>query len=425
MSAMLFSRIFPAFLFFWLGVCGVGFSNEVLTWEDCLKEAAIHHPDLIAAREEIVQGQTAKIIAASDGLPQVTANVSGTASRSDSSGGGKTFDYGASGTQLIFDGLKTINNVRAASETITAAKENFKFTSAEVRLRLRAAFVNLLKAQELVSLTETIYKIRKDNLDLITLRYQSGTEHKGALLTARANVAQAEFEIHQARRDVEAAQRQLLKELGLMEFLPILVKGSFDASEPVAPPPEFEKLAGAHPSILKIDAEKNAAAFDVKADQGDLWPEISVTGDISKSDNSWPPDEKGSSAGFRVSLPLFEGGARLARVAQSKSIYRQLTEQERSLRDGIVLALEQAWNDWQDAVETVKVQNDFLNASEERAKIAEEQYSVGLISFDNWTIIEDDLVRNKKTFLNTQANALLAEAQWIQAKGETLEYENK
>ena len=30
----------------------------------------------------------------------------------------------------------------------------------------------------------------------------------------------------------------------------------------------------------------------------------------------------------------------------------------------------------------------------------------------------------KKSFLDAQASALLAEAQWIQAKGETLEYED-
>ncbi len=59
---------------------------------------------------------------------------------------------------------------------------------------------------------------------------------------------------------------------------------------------------------------------------------------------------------------------------------------------------------------------------EERATISEAQYSSGLISFDNWIIIEDDLVMAKKSYLEVQANALLAEANWIQAKGGTIEY---
>ena len=44
------------------------------------------------------------------------------------------------------------------------------------------------------------------------------------------------------------------------------------------------------------------------------------------------------------------------------------------------------------------------------------------MTYDNWTIIEDNLVQAKTSFLSAQDNALLAEADWIQAKGEALEY---
>lgn len=397
---------------------------EGLTWQDCLKEAAGNHPDLIAAQEGVVQGQAAKAIVSSSALPQVTANLNAATSRTGTSGSSNSFDYGISGTQLVFDGFKTINNIKSAAESIKAARESFKFTSTTVRFRLRTAFVDLLKAQELVKLTQEIYDIRKRDLDLITLRYRSGTEHKGALLTAQANLSQASFEINQAKRGLETAQVQLSKEMGRKEFLPITVTSGLAVSDAVLQKPDLEAIAQNNPAILKINAQVNAASFDVNASQGDFWPVLSLTGGISKTGSSWPPAQKDTTGGVRVSLPLFEGGARFAQVARSKSIYRQLQEEERSIKDGIVLALEQTWNGLQDAVESVQVQNDFLNAAAERAKIAEQQYSVGLITYDNWTIIEDDLVSSKKTFLNTQTNALLAEANWIQAKGETLENEN-
>ena len=73
-------------------------------------------------------------------------------------------------------------------------------------------------------------------------------------------------------------------------------------------------------------------------------------------------------------------------------------------------------------MESLKVQKEMLVAAQERADIAETQYSTGFIAFDNWIIIENDLVKAKKTYLESQANALYAEAEWIQAKGETLEY---
>ena len=66
-----------------------------------------------------------------------------------------------------------------------------------------------------------------------------------------------------------------------------------------------------------------------------------------------------------------------------------------------------------------------LDAALERSKIAEAQYSIGFITFDNWIIIQDDLVRAKRSYLDARAAALQAEASWIQAKGETLEYAQK
>ena len=175
-------------------------AGDALTWGDALRETASNHPDLIAAGEEIVQGRASKTIAAAGAYPQVSADLSTSSTHSKNSGSQNIFAYGVSGTQLVFDGLKTVNNVHAASENIRAARENFRFTSANVRFRLREAFINLLRAQQLSALTEEIRQLRQTNLDLIMLRYQSGTEHKGALLTAQANLSQAVFEIRQAER---------------------------------------------------------------------------------------------------------------------------------------------------------------------------------------------------------------------------------
>ncbi len=396
---------------------------ETLTWTDCLREAARNHPDLIAAKEGIEQSQADKKIAVGGVWPELTADLNAATIQTSDTGSAKAFSYGLSGSMLLFDGLKTPHNILAASADIKAAKENFKFTSASLRFILRQAFVDLLKAQKLVDLTQEIYNLRKSNLELITLRYESGTEHRGALLTAKANMSEAVFEINASKRGLETAQRKLSKELGRNTFGPLIVQDDFDMTSDITISPDFEKIAQNNPSVLKISAQRNAAAYDIKARQGDFLPTVVLNAGADKPDNRWPPRKDETSAGVKVSLPLFSGGANAARLSKSRSVYRQLEQEERSIQDGVAFNLEKNWNDLADAYEKVTVQKDFLAAAEERAKIAQAQYSVGIITFDNWTIIEDDLVDNRKTFLDVQAQALLAEANWIQAKGETLEYE--
>jgi outer membrane protein TolC len=396
------------------------FAEEVLTWSDCIKEAKKNHPDLISAEESINQKQADKVITKSDLYPQVDASAD--YSRTKTTTEKDSYSYGISGSQLIFNGAKTENDLKAASEDVKAAQYSYKFTSSEVRYRLRSAFISLLKAQEFLDITEEIARIRRDNLILITLRYEAGIEHKGALLTAEANVTQAKYEIVQSKRDLEARQRELLKEMGRQGFSDIRAKGSFEAVSIESERPDFDALIKDNPSLRKLAAQKNSAFFGIKSKEAGFYPKISATAGTSMSGSNFPPDQDQWDVGVGLSLPIFEGGLRLAEIKKAKAAYNQAQADERSERDSVVLALEQKWTGFLDAIDNVKVQKKFLSAGEERAKIAEGQYSLGLIQFDSWTIIEDSLVKAKKTFIDAEANALLAEAGWIQAKGETLEY---
>ncbi|MCX5702912.1 MAG: TolC family protein, partial [Candidatus Omnitrophica bacterium] len=398
-------------------------------WQDCIKEAAKNHPDIISAQEGVKESQAAKKITASALFPQVDSNLDASRAQTSATTAGRTttrtanaFGYGVSGTQLLFDAAKTLNNVNAGAQNLKAAQYNYKFTSATVRYRLRAAFINLLKAQELLNITQEIYNIRRGNLELITLRYESGIEHKGALLTAEANLAQAEFEISRAKRELEVAQRQLFKEMGRAQLRPVRLQGAFEPSDVALEKPDFVTLVNNNPSLGKLIAQKNAAAFGIKSAQADFFPRLSAQAGASKSGSYWPADNKQLNAGLTLTLPIFEGGLRMAEVAQARALFNQAQTNERSTKDGLIVTLEQAWAALQDTLESVGVQKKFLDASQERAKISEAQYSLGLIQFDNWTIIEDDLVGTKKAYLDAQANALLAEANWVLAKGETLEY---
>lgn len=423
-------KTFPIVLAFMFISCSPGIAEEVLSWQDCIKEAAKNNPNLISAQEGIKESQASKAITASTLFPQIDSSLSASTSKTTATSavtGAKTstttdsYSYGVNGTQLLFDGFKTFNNVKSASENIKAAQQSYRFTSSEVRLNLRTAFINLLKAQELVKVAEEILKIRKDNLDLITLRHQSGLEHEGALLTAESNVAQANFELSQAKRNVEVVQRQLNKEMGREEFYPMSVKGDFAVTDRVKEKPDFDAIVKNNPSLLQAAAKKNATSFNIKSAYANFSPQFSGSVEADKSGSIWPPRNRGWTAGLSVTMPIFEGGLRTAQVSQAKALYRQAEADERSTKDAATVSLAQTWAELQDAVETVDVQRKSLDAAIKRSEIAEAQYSTGFITFDNWTIIEDNFVTAKKSFLNAQANMLLAEAAWIQAKGETLE----
>lgn len=401
----------------------VAYAQDMFTWEDCVREAKKKHPDLISASEKVKQAREDKSIEISSMLPQIDGSVSGKSAEASSGVTTDTYSYSVTGEQLIFDGFKTLHNITSSSKALEAEEYNYIVASSNIRLDLRNAFTGLLKAEELTSLTKEIAERRRQNLELVKLRYEAGREHRGSLLTAEADFASAEYEVRQAERSITLSQRELSKEMGLEKLNRMSAKGEFSVVKDYEVKPDIEKLADTTPFLQELIARKEAVRYDLKSEQANFFPEVYLNGTKTKTSSTWPPENDTWSFGVTVSLPIFEGGSRFADISKAKSKFRQAESDERSGRDSVLLTIEETWKDLQDSIENVFVRNKFLEAAEERAKITQAQYETGLMSFDDWIIIEDNLVSAKKSYLNAQATMLIAEAYWIQAIGGTLEYD--
>ena len=420
-------------------------AEEPIAWKECVKEAKLQHPDLVSAKEKVNKAKAAKEIARSAVLPQVTGNADESTSNgigvsaSGSSGQGVTslqggsgsssgkpntrYTYGADLQQLLFDGFKTSYELSSAQRNIEAFRYNYDVTSSNIRLRLRTAYANLLAAQELVKVTEEIEARRRQSLALVQLRYEGGREHKGSLLTSGADLAQAVYDVSQAKRNIYLSQRQLIKELGKKAFAPFGATGDMEVKETVRERPDFEKLSDTTPLLQQLIAQKEAARFGLKSAKAGFFPQVFLNAGESNSNTNAFPDQNQYSIGTSLALPIFDGGNTIANVQQAKATLGQTEADERSGRDGVILTLSNTWTQLQNTIDNVGVQRKVLEATEERARIAEAEYSVGLLIYDNWIIIENNLVSAKKTFVNAELSALIAEANWVQAKGGTLDYD--
>ncbi len=390
---------------------------EITSWADYLQAAKKHNPDFLAAEAELQQTQAELTSAYSNWYPQADLSAS-----VRTSSGSESYATGISVRQLIFDGFKTPAAVGKAQAQLEKAKSRFAITSASIRYQLKEASVGLLKSSELIKMTEVIAKRRKQNVGLVKLRYAVGREHAGSLLIAEADLAQAEFEVEQARRNHKLAKQKLAKVIGIPNT-PIQAVGSFEVEQDISQAPDIPALMLNTPEVKESLASKEAIRWSVQSAYAELYPSISLSVSASLEDDRFFPEESRVSGGISLSLPLFAGGANLAAIAKAKYALRQAENNVQSRKDGVQFNLEQKWKDLQDAVGQIRVQTMYFQAAQARAKIANAQYSSGLAGFDDWAIIEDRLVLAQKAYLNSQAELLLAEAQWIQTKGEGLEHE--
>ncbi|MDY6831339.1 MAG: TolC family protein [Thermodesulfobacteriota bacterium] len=413
-AAVLFATILP---------CGHSSAAEALTWQDCVQEALARHPELTVSRESLNQALADRDIAKSPALPQVAASASSSRSDRDDTAATDSHSFGISARQMLYDGKKTGHQTAAAEAAITASRYTYDVTSSRIRLQLRTAFVDLLHARELQNISEEIARRRRQNLELVRLRHDAGREHRGSLLSAQANVAQAEYEIRSARREVFLAMWRLAREMGRDASLSLIITGELAVPSADAGMPDFETLTAENPFLKELIAQKEISLARKDAVKSGFFPQVYADASAGRSDSDWPPDRDQWSVGLSVSVPLFEGGSRFAEKRKADARVRQAEAQARNGRAETLHTLRDAWIAFQNAVDRVTVGRAFVKASEERAKIAQVEYSNGLITFDTWAIIEDDLERDRKNHLTYLADALVAEAYWMQAKGVTLEHD--
>ena len=395
-------------------------AEESLTWQQCVSEARQAHPDLSSALALLQQAEADKRITEGSLLPQLNLVASSQQNGTTEKGiaVSSVASYSLSAEQLLYDGHKTSNQVASNEEAIKAAKYNYNAVSANVRFILRSAFTQLLLAQDLVGLTVEIAARRQKNFRLINLYYQGGKEHIGSLHQAQADLAQAEFEVSQAERGLLLTQAKLASALGRDIHKPLRVQGSYRASDLSMVKPDLDLLAKNNPLFHQLDAKSKAARYALDVAKSAFSPQFYLSSSVERSSpDHWPFNAVDWRAGFTLSVPIYEGGSGRARVSKAMAVLSQQNAEEKSGYHQLLDALEQNWKNFQDAQRMVVVQKKQLDAATDRSFIANAQYSNGLVTFNEWVIIENNLVGAKKNFLNAEANLLIAEAQWIQAKG--------
>ncbi len=404
------------------------FAENILTWRDCVRITQKNNPELASAAENIKMSEANIGIARSPMLPNVEANSSVSKSKSETQFGPveqDSYSYGIEGRQMLFDGLKTFSDVDKSKEDLKISRYRYQAVSSNVRLGLRNAYISIMKAQENIEISKKIEKRRKQNYDLVKLRYEAGREHKGSLLTAEADYAQAVYEVKQAERDIELAREELRKIMGTRSMPELKVEQNFSLSEKHDSDPDIKMITDRNPLLNEMVHQYESAKFNTKSSKRNFFPKVYGFLGAGRSNNEWPPDKTEWNAGVQATMPLFEGGRRIYETKRAIAGEKYYKAELKRIEDSILFTLQQKWIEFKNAVDNISVREKYLKAAEERSLIVEAQYTIGLVSFDNWIIIENTLVQAMKNYNNARANALVAEARWIQAKGETLEYDKE
>lgn len=419
--------LFVVALFLESGVIKAGLADQRLSWQQCKDQAARENAELKSAKENLRSSEFLSKGAYSGYYPQITANLGYTYGETTTSATqsnlSATTNYTASitGTQNLFTGFQDRARVLQASANEEVDRAFLQTTQAKTSFDLKSGYEGVVFSLDLIQLNVEIVRRREENFRLVELRFESGRENKGSVLLAKAYRAQAGYEELQGKDALRVAKVQLAKVLG--EDAPENVFLDVTAADPIPisdlPKEElnFEAIALSTPEYKQSLHQTDSAEAAVTLARGAYFPALNVTGTKGKQGADFFPQYDRWSIGLNLTLPLFSGGKDYysAQSASALSLAAQANRQNASRT--ILSKIQQAYTAYRQSIEKMKVDALFLQAAQTRAEIARNKYNNGLLSFEEWDLIENDLIARQKTWLQSKRDRVINEAAWEQAQG--------
>lgn len=319
------------------------------TLEEALARAYETNPTLLARR--------AQLRAVDEGVSQAlsgwrpTVSVSGDISRQQSYNNTRSSPttryltpYGGSLdiTQPLYNAT-TGPSVDRAENQVRAERAALLSAQQQVLQSVIDAYLAVLRDQAIVELNVNNERVLQRQLDATSDRFRVGE-------VTRTDVSQAEARLAQATADRVQAEGNLAASRAVYRT----VVGDYPTNLVVPPPlhdipvtsAEATSLAASqNPDVLAAEYTVAAARDNVRAIEGELWPELNLRGSVSADEHSSGDDTHANAATItaELSVPLYTAGSVAARVRAARHTAVQRREQLDEARRDAQETATRAW----------------------------------------------------------------------------------
>jgi len=276
----------------------------------------------------------------------------------------------------------------------------------DIILEATTAYLNVLKAQNFVRIRRENMNLSRTNLDLARDRKQIGVASpaevyrwESELATARQELLDAQSRLQQARDLVNRLLHRPFKESFIAQPAtlddPVLLVSRKELFEYVSNERSFELMGdfmvkegiAASPELIAVEALLAVNKRELETRRRAYWsPTVTLQGGVThvmdESRVAGLADENNSdwSVSLNVSLPLFEGGARRARVSGSRFSLSQQLLQRDAIRERIVQRIRATLHSIGASYPSIQLSKDAATAANKNLKIVTDAYSRGTVS---------------------------------------------
>lgn len=377
--------------------------TDVLTLDEAVRVALANNREILAATEKIEEAQQRIKEARAEYLP--TINLSGSYTRLSEAPSVSVPGYGSiemgkadnylstlSLTQVLYSsGILKYGN-QGASLYYQKSEEDLKNAQNKITFQVKKAFYAVLLAERNLEVTEAALDQSERHLAVVEDLFEAGVVSKFDLLRTRVEVANLKPDLIQVRNNVHLSLENLanllslpsasLKLEGELSFRPLKV--TLEEA--------LDRALEERSDLKSVQLQKEISEILLKLAEVQNKPNLALVGNYQYQNPSGGEDEWGGEWNLNLvlSIPLFDGWATRARVAQRRSQVRQIELSVQGLEAGVDLEVRKVLWDVEASKERIYAQEKNIEEAEEALSIAEVRYQSGAIT--NLEVLDAQLI---------------------------------
>jgi outer membrane protein TolC len=323
-------------------------------------------------------------------LPHISAQSSWTDNMNYPSAADKTdyaMDGGISASQVLWSFGKVMYAVNAAKKAIDASRFNREAGRQDVIYAAKLSYYSTLLSRNTLSITERSYANVLESKELMTKRSYGGRSSKYEILRMNAEVASRVPTVNEARTEFDTATETLKKLINVDPDSRVDLVGEFsDKYEEFDYKALVIAMREREPSLKSLRVGIESADEQVKSRYAGFLPTLSAVSSLSRSggsnqhrflrDNEM---DRYASVGFRVDIPLWEGGLKEAQLAQAQADKEIAVLKSRQADKELLLELKKAYLEYQQYKSNLSANIEAVNLADESFKQSQEMFASGQI----------------------------------------------
>lgn len=319
--------------------------------------------------------------------------------------------------QNVFAGFATINEVDRQKSRVRSAAYRLGGTSENVALRTTEVYLNVLRRQELLRLSEENLETHLRIADQIKLRSESGVASKadsdqvmGRVSLAQANVVATKTNLLDAHSNYLSVVGNLPKDLRKPTPPSSLLPTSLEEAEQAA--------LKQHPTLKSAEADLEARHQQYDVAKAPYLPIIDI-----EVDQNWEEDldneGKDSSllAMVRLRYNLFNGFKDQARRAETAHLISEAREIRNNTHRQVVESIRLSWMAYQAIQERIDYLQQRVTATTETAASYTNQFNLGKRTLLDVLDTEAEVIDAKQALVEAEFNGLYSQYRILNGLG--------